>query len=53
MQYRDTIGEPFKWLYIDPDTLTEQAQRHGYRTEIIARGEHYDYLAHSSSIASS
>lgn len=53
MQYRDTIGEPFKWLYIDPDTLAEQAQRHGYRTEIIARGEHYDYLARISSIASS
>ena len=53
MQYRDTIGEPFKWLYIDPDTLAEQAQRHGYRTEIIARGEQYDYLARISSIASS
>ena len=53
MQYRDTNGEPFKWLYIDPDTLAEQAQRHGYRTEIIARGEHYDYLARISSIASS
>ncbi len=53
MQYRDTIGEPFKWLYVDPDTLAEQAQRHGYRTEIIARGEHYDYLARISPIASS
>lgn len=45
MQYRDTIGEPFTWLYIDPDTLAEQAARHGYHAEVIARGDHYDYLA--------
>lgn len=45
MQYRDTIGEPFAWLYIDPDTLAEQALRHGFRAEVIARGDHYDYLA--------
>ena len=45
MQYRDTIGEPFAWLYIDPDTLAKQALRHGFRAEVIARGDHYDYLA--------
>ena len=45
MQYRDTIGEPFAWLYIAPDTLAEQALRHGFRAEVIARGDHYDYLA--------
>ena len=29
MQYKDTIGEPFNWLYIDADTLREKAGRSG------------------------
>ena len=45
MQYKDTIGEPFDWLYIDADTLREKAGRRGYAVEVIAEGEHYDYLA--------
>ena len=45
MQYRNVKGEPFPWLFIDPETLAEQAEAHGYRCDIIARGEHYDYLA--------
>ena len=45
MQYRNVKGEPFPWLFIDPETLAEQAAAHGYRCDIIARGTHYDYLA--------
>ena len=45
MQYKDTIGEPFPWLYIDADTLKVQAARNGYNVEVVAEGEHYDYLA--------
>ena len=45
MQYKDTIGEPFNWLYIDADTLREKARRNGYAVEVVAEGEHYDYLA--------
>ena len=45
MQYKDTIGEPFDWLYIDADTLKEKARRNGYVVEVVAEGEHYDYLA--------
>ena len=45
MQYKDTISEPFPWLYIDADTLREQAEKYGYIVEIVAEGEHYDYLA--------
>ena len=45
MQYKDTIGDPFDWLYIDADTLKEQAARNGYNVEVVAEGEHYDYLA--------
>lgn len=45
MQYKDTIGEPFPWLYIDADTLKQVATDNGYHAEIIAEGGHYDYLA--------
>jgi len=45
MQYKDTIGKPFSWLYIDADTLKHVAQENGYSVEIVADGEHYDYLA--------
>ena len=45
MQYKDTIGEPFDWLYIDADTLKQNAGRCGYAVEVVAEGGHYDYLA--------
>jgi SAM-dependent methyltransferase len=45
MQYKDTIGEPFPWLYIDAVTLKQVAKDNGYTTEVVAEGEHYDYLA--------
>ena len=45
MQYKDTIGEPFDWLYIDTDTLKEHAAKNDYNVEIVAEGKHYDYLA--------
>ena len=45
MQYKETIGEPFDWLYIDADTLKEKAAKNGYVVEVVAEGEHYDYLA--------
>ena len=45
MEYEDTVGEPFPWLYIDADTLRQVAAENGYRAEVVAEGEHYDYLA--------
>jgi len=45
MQYKDTIGEPFDWLYIDADTLRKVANDNGYTAQVVAEGEHYDYLA--------
>ena len=50
MQYKETIGEPFNWLYIDADTLKEQAAKNGYAVEVVAEGEHYDYLARITKI---
>lgn len=45
MQYKDTIGEPFPWLYIDAETLRKVADVNGFNTEVVAEGDHYDYLA--------
>ena len=45
MQYKDTIGELFDWLYIDAETLKLLAEANGYTVEVVAEGEHYDYLA--------
>lgn len=51
MQYKDTIGEPFDWLYIDADTLMMKAEENGYTVEVLAEGNHYDYLARITKIA--
>lgn len=45
MQYKAVKGELFPWLFIDPETLREQAAAHGFYCDILVRGEHYDYLA--------
>lgn len=45
MQYKDVIGEQFDWLYLDFNTLSYYAEESGFSAEIVAEGEHYDYLA--------
>lgn len=45
MIYKEIEGEPFDWLYIDPDTLSMHAEAAGFKTEILYRGDSYDYLA--------
>ena len=45
MQYKAVKGEPFPWLFIDAETLREQAAAHGFHCDILIRGPHYDYLA--------
>ena len=45
MQYKDTIGEPFDWFYIDAETLRKEAEENGYAVEVVAVGEHFDYTA--------
>lgn len=45
MQYKRTKGEPFNWLYIDFDTLAALAGESGFCAELVAKGEHYEYLA--------
>lgn len=45
MQYKQVKGEEFNWLYIDFQTLSHYAIENGFTAELIAEGEHYDYLA--------
>ena len=45
MQYRNIKGEAFDWLYVDFATLAFHAAENGFETELVKRGEHYDYLA--------
>ena len=45
MEYKGICGEPFDWLYLDFNTLSAYAEDNGFKAEILAEGEHYDYLA--------
>lgn len=45
MQYKRTKGDSFPWLYIDFGTLQAYAEQNGFHAELIAEGEHFDYLA--------
>lgn len=45
MIYRKVKGEPFDWLYVDCNTLNLLAGVNGFRCEVLAEGDHFDYLA--------
>ena len=45
MQYKSVKGETFDWLYVDFQTLSYYAEQYGFNVELVAEGEHYDYLA--------
>lgn len=45
MQYKQIKGDSFDWLYVDFDTLSAYVSQYGFHAEIVAEGEHYDYLA--------
>ena len=50
MVYKNIEGEPFDWLYVDFPLLSTIAEANGLHAELIAEGEHYDYLARISAI---
>lgn len=45
MTYRNIIGKSFDWLYADSVVLAECCWQCGLKCEILAQGNHYDYLA--------
>ncbi|MFK8303436.1 class I SAM-dependent methyltransferase [Capnocytophaga stomatis] len=45
VKYKKEKEEPFAWLYVDYNTLQNVAHSVGLQCELVAEGEHYDYLA--------
>ncbi|MEL6671570.1 MAG: class I SAM-dependent methyltransferase [Bacteroidota bacterium] len=45
MAYKESLSEPFDWLYIDAPKLARHARKYGYQMEILGEGNHYEYLA--------
>ena len=45
ISYKGKSGDPFPWLYLDVHRFQELAQEAGFAFEILAEGNHYDYLA--------
>lgn len=45
LEYKGQKGPIFDWLYVDFDTLKTYAEQCGFKTELIVKGDHYDYLA--------
>lgn len=45
LEYRGQRGEPYPQLYVDPETLAERAERHGWECEIVATADAGEYLA--------
>ena len=44
LSYKNINGKKFPWLFVDPDTLTEYAEKSGFRVVDKVMGEHFDYL---------
>lgn len=45
MIYKDVKGDRFDWFYVDFPLLKSIAETCGLHGELVAEGEHYDYLA--------
>ena len=45
IQYKEIMGDPFDWLYIDFQTLSLYATQNEFEAELVKEGKHYDYLA--------
>lgn len=52
MQYKRVKGAPFPWLYLDFASLQRVAAEQGFCAELVAQGDHYDYLARITRTAS-
>lgn len=44
IEYKGEIGKSFKWLHIDPDTLSEEIKKTRWKCEIIHKEPSGDYL---------
>ncbi|WP_445384323.1 class I SAM-dependent methyltransferase [Robiginitalea sp. IMCC44478] len=44
-EYEGVRGSSFPWLFVDFKTLADEAEKANLSAELIAEGEHFDYLA--------
>lgn len=44
LSYKNVKGKKFPWLFVDPDTLTDYAERSGFTVVDKIKGVHFDYL---------
>ena len=49
LMYKGEKGNPFVWVYCDFNTLQRAAIANNFDCELLAEGEHYDYLARITS----
>lgn len=45
LTYKNIVGQPFSWLFVDHVILSETAANIGLKSRVIEYGPHYDYLA--------
>lgn len=45
MHYKHIKSAPFQWSYIDFESVDSVAKQLGWKTTLLAEGEHYDYMA--------
>jgi hypothetical protein len=45
LRYKKQLSEKFSWLFMDENLFAALAESNGWSFEIIARGDHYDFLA--------
>lgn len=43
--FENYISDSFSWVYVDFDTLSVAAKKAGFTCELVAQGNHYDFLA--------
>ena len=44
-EYQGIIGERFKWLFVDFNSLLQYAMQEGFECEMVYEDEHFNYLA--------
>jgi SAM-dependent methyltransferase len=44
LSYKDVKGDPFPWVYVDPESFKHYAQNCGFRIAGEIKGKHFDYL---------
>ena len=45
LSYKDHVGNPFDWLFVDYDNLEEVSDNCGFIAELVYQGDNFNYLA--------